>query len=248
MSSYGVSRSCPRWDSVWKKRPQDITFGMKTRIRTGILILGVVASSLLLWQLLGPRAPSFQGKPLDEWLNRIMVRNFQDTEAALHEMGPEAVPLILARLRKENSRLARAYRRLLPNIPPLIRRVLPWPNSSVFDHEHASMAINFIGPSTKPEVIKSLRDTSPHVRAVCAMALHNLQRGGSDLRPMIPTLAEMLKEANKMQVFTALSEIERREQIPALTKLLREIGSTNLSEAATETLREIYPNWAAKVQ
>src|SRR5262245_35203403 len=104
---------------------------MKRRISIAALVLFIGVTLAVLWQVFQPREPSYKGKPLTEWLNRVMVRNFEDTEAALRDMGPGAVPFIFARLRKENSRLARAYRDFWPGIPPAIQRVLPQPNVQV---------------------------------------------------------------------------------------------------------------------
>src|ERR1700687_4254230 len=101
---------------------------MKINLRRRVVVLGpliVVLLGVVWWQF---REPTYQGKPLNYWIEQ-MIRHVdsQAAEAALREIGPRAIPLLLARNRYERSEFQRWYRAAYPQWPIIIQHRLPAP-------------------------------------------------------------------------------------------------------------------------
>ena len=77
----------------------------------------------------------------------------------LHELGPPAVPFVLAKLAREDPRYGtgRRYRELWRKMPPPIRRVLPKPADANFDELRACSLLLEIGPQIIPALAESCK-------------------------------------------------------------------------------------------
>ena len=143
--------------------------------------------------LSSPRTePVYAGKTADQWLNA----GYEDTALALQQIGPPAVPFILAKLAREDSRYGSLsnYRELWNKIPAALRRFFPKPKVGAFDEWHACSVLLELGPGIIPSLASALRDQNPAVREVSAHALGSFREEGKDIAKTAPALVEALHD------------------------------------------------------
>ena len=158
-----------------------------------VLLFVLVGSVALLHaQRTQPKEPVYAGKTADQWLNA----GFEDASLALRQIGPPAVPFILAKLSREDARYgsARAYRELWSKLPLPVRRLLPGPSAGAFDELHACGLLLELGPQVIPLLPGALRDSNPAVREVGAHALGSFCREGKDISKAAPRLVVALND------------------------------------------------------
>ena len=108
--------------------------GMKARRRWVLVTAMAAATTLVLWEILRPREPVYQGKPVSYWLD-LGVEGFAHPPSAmpgkrpegpsnaagardaLSAIGPAALPYLAARMDAPMSGWQRWYRTMLMKLP-----------------------------------------------------------------------------------------------------------------------------------
>lgn len=129
-----------------------------------------------------PPEPSYQGEPLNSWLDDMAQQqrftkrkhNFEECRTALQTMGPSAIPFIIHKLNQNDSPWHNKYRERWPNLPPFLKSHLPKPNDGMFDARIAAMAIGHIGTNALPYLPSKMHDSNPAVREAALTCLSGL--------------------------------------------------------------------------
>jgi hypothetical protein len=158
----------------------------------GLLLLGIFTG---LWAAI-PRAaePVYAGKTVSAWLDA----GFEDTSMGLHEIGPPAVPFIMAKLAREDPQYgsSRRYRGLWKKTLPTLRWILPKPITSNFDELRACSSLLAIGPRIIPLLADRLESANPIVRDVSAHVLGTFYAEGRDIQRAMPGLVKAARDPN----------------------------------------------------
>jgi HEAT repeat protein len=162
-----------------------------------------------------PSEPAYAGKTVDQWLDA----GFEDASMALYEIGPPAVPYIVAKLNREDPRHGslQKYHELWRRVPPAIRTVFPKPKSGNFDELRACSALLELGPRIIPLLSTGLQDHNPIVREVSAHALGSFREQGRNIGQAVPFLVEALRDSDlnvRARAAWALDGILRIERSP----------------------------------
>jgi hypothetical protein len=157
------------------------------------LLLFVVASGLAV-TISRRTEPVYAGKTASQWLEE----GHEDASLAMHEIGPPAMPYIIAKLAQEDPQYGSSlkYRRLWVRLPIFIREVLPKPQTANFDETRACSALLELGPGIVPDLTRELQNKNPAVRAVSALALRSLGERGRNIRRAVPYLQKALEDRN----------------------------------------------------
>ena len=155
----------------------------------------VLATALTLH--LGPRAqpePEFGGKIITQWLDAGQ----DDVCLALHEIGPPALPFVLAKFAREDPKQGSAirYRQIWLRVPPRARGLLPQPAAVNFDETRACTALLELGPGSIPALAGALEHRNPMVRSLSAHALGLWRERGKDIGRALPALAKAMQDPN----------------------------------------------------
>lgn len=136
--------------------------------------------------------PTYAGKTAGQWLNA----GYEDASQALQQIGPPAVPFILAKLAREDPQYGalRTRRDLWNKIPAAVRNFFPTPAAGAFDELHACSILVEMGPAVMPLLSSALRDRNPAVREVSADALGRFRQQGKDLSKAKPFLVDALHD------------------------------------------------------
>ena len=139
-----------------------------------------------------PPEPSYEGKPLDRWLEA----GYEDASRVLYEVGPSAIPGIFAKLKREHPRYGwqARYRALWEKAPVCCQRVLPQPRVSGFDEWRACQCLVAMGPQAIPILRASLRDSHFLVRSASAQTLGLLRKQGANISRARPALEAALQD------------------------------------------------------
>jgi len=158
--------------------------------------LGFVALIGLVW-LMHPlsssrQEPVYAGKTADQWLNA----GYEDASQALQQIGPPAVPFILAKLAREDPRYGsqRNYHELWNKLPTAFHSFLPRPKTGAFDELHACSILLELGPGIIQLLSSALKDKNPVVREVSAHVLGSFRLQSKDISKAAPALVEALRD------------------------------------------------------
>jgi HEAT repeat protein len=156
---------------------------------------GLILAALVLvsGSLISPtHEPSYGGKPVTAWLDAGQ----EDASFALPEIGPPALPYILAKLAREDPEYAqhRIYTRLWAHLPSSVRRALLKPPNTIFDETRAVMALRELGPGIIPNLARELLNQNPARRKVCAEVLGGWRQGGKNIAVAVPFLTAALRD------------------------------------------------------
>jgi hypothetical protein len=203
----------------------------------GVLGLGLVALVLTsIWHQ--PREPVSQGKPLSYWVqHRSRSVSDQIAQAALRQIGGEAVPFLIGKLRRGEPTYQRLYLALVRSLPDRLREFLPeppwlWPGE-IFN------ALTALGPSAIPAMCEAAADPNPLVQSTLTSAIRvNASRANVTV---VSAMVGFLSHTNA-QVRSAAATVlgQMREQaslrtesvIAGLSKQLSDSDSLARQEAA----------------
>jgi hypothetical protein len=163
---------------------------MKPRWR---LLLGVFAGLGLYGLALvlcASREPVYDGQPVSFWIEQMTGRSAEAVVADAGGLGPEAVPFLFRRFRRQYSRVRQTYSELRSKLPLPLQRCLPAPSRELNEDALLS-AVKFIRPTPVQPLVEVLGDRDPRVRVVAAQALGEL-RVGADAA--VPVLARALSD------------------------------------------------------
>lgn len=129
------------------------------RIASGLAAL-LAAGLVWLWF---NREPVYQGKPISFWIEHI--RNSPDVPTeAFTAMGEQAVPYLMAELRRKESRFVSRINSLCDNLPASLAEAIPRLNNTPPMRQAARLALEKIGQPAIPALIAGLNDRNPTVR------------------------------------------------------------------------------------
>jgi hypothetical protein len=204
---------------------------MRTRVQVVLAVLLVALSGVIVWQVLRSHEPVYQGKPLSVWLQRyisggsiIDVRQEQEADEAIRQIGTNAIPTLLHMLRARDSRLklellGLAYRQSFIRV-----RILP----AYFTTRQAAAAFHALGASASnavPILIQTYREEiGPDSQCGCAEALGWIGPAASEA---IPDLVSATTNSNiilRWVAVAALGHIHAKPGlvVPVLIKSLRD--------------------------
>lgn len=194
---------------------------MKGRWKAVILILIGVSAVAAFLCLLPPREPSYQGKPLSQWINGMVGGTFSyptdEQRTALRAMGEPAVTQLIILLQKRDSLLKRTFIAYCQNHQWLYDRyiLLGRVVSDAKYHNEAAVALGEIGPPARAAV------------------------------PALIIASNSTNSALAVRARAALMKI-REEPVTALLPVIANTSSTNWQQAA-ETARLLGTNGEAAV-
>ena len=147
----------------------------------------VAALGAVMWLVLCPREPIYDGKPINYWINHPHTehpfmnpgtKRFNSGEVYFPKVDSNAVPFLIRALNRRDGRFNKAYRTLYYKMYPSMRRLLPSP---------------------KP----ADAETDELIRLVAVVVLGRI---GSDAKPAIPELIHVLKtdESDFVRTYAAI--------------------------------------------
>ena len=145
---------------------------------------------------IAPRTePMHAGKTVSQWLNA----GYEDAAHAMHEIGPSALPHIMAKLAREDPQFGSSnrYRRLRARLSPPLRGMLPKPAPANFDETRACGLLLELGPTTIPKLAAELQNRNEAVRITSAHVLRLFGERGKDLRTAVPLLEQALRDPSR---------------------------------------------------
>lgn len=207
----------------------------KTAIVAGVALLIAAGTTTVLVEKLGQaREPSYQGKSINAWLSQLNsafnqndLQKRHEAEQAFQTIGTQAVPYIVANLRRRDSALAGRYRNIFGKLPAGLQRLLPSPWQE-FPSYIGQFALFAIGEPAKPSLIKILKDGDPVVREASAATLGSLAHyDGMDLHDAEPALIELLLDPDAGVRWHAASDLgylgpDAATAVPRLIPLLKD--------------------------
>jgi hypothetical protein len=158
----------------------------------GLFLLGIVSSVCL--AISHPREPAYAGKTVNQWLDA----GFEDTSLAMHEIGPPALPFILARLSRETSAqwFWSAYEKKRKQLPDCIGRLLPRKRTSNIDEARACALALELGPKVIPVLAHDLQHRNSNVRELSAHVLRVWHDRGKDIHVASPYLIRATQDSS----------------------------------------------------
>jgi HEAT repeat protein len=193
----------------------------------------LIAVGVLVWWAWPQKEQTYQGKPLSFWIDQyqahLLARGDSEpalkrnqAQAAIREIGTNALPALLAMVSKKDSPLKSRLLTLARKQSFIKFRL----NNDDYYHARSSYGFGALGPIAKPAVpalIELLHDKNPRVRACAA---HSLGMIGPDAESAIPALLPLLDERNEgipiLESMWTLGVIHKRPEIviPALLQFL----------------------------
>jgi HEAT repeats len=195
-----------------------------------------------------PQEPVYQGKPLSYWVDQLGAPRFThqaNARSALREIGPQAIPFLLARIRQEHSVFRRFYRGGYSRLPARLQRGLPTPRPETLGlHARTFDAIWTIGPSSVALLLPGLRDWDSQVRCTAAAGIAMVGHGLDGPVPALIPLADDPDQLVRVVAIQALGRMgsARRQAIPTVVRALQHDPDGQVRGAAAWTLLGIGPD------
>jgi len=122
--------------------------------------VGVVVLALVLWWLLKPAPPRFEGRTAEEWFDHGLERsmNIESTCQALAAMGEDAVPVLVDVLLKENGRTDSSWLKFYGTLPAWLRQRISVPVAPRKRSEFALMVLDDLPPQRRQQVLAAVFD------------------------------------------------------------------------------------------
>jgi HEAT repeat protein len=194
-----------------------------------ILLAGVSVAMVLV--LRSVREPALEGRLLSEWLTDLRSQNTEtrsNATAALRQLGPQAVPFLLADLNRNDSFLKARTIELLNMIPSFRTRLM----SESQRHQRSISVLRQLKPHTK-EVIAALNahllNTNSGIAALNALIPVGEREPIS--AESVESLTIALRSADVRVRRTAAAQMERlpRNNPAAVAALQRSLGDSDKS-------------------
>lgn len=217
----------------------------------------VLSVAFIVWLtlLLFPNPPSYQGKPIEQWLVYFDFRSgLSQTEAqawmqkeaeaaeALRQMGPSAFPYMRQMLQPDSA-TARFIRRL--------RRQLGAETVSEETQMHRAVeACSALGPQAKaliPDLLQCMK-SNPY-RNNRSRAAYALGKIGGAAPEVVPALIESLKARPDGNVLIALGNYgaQAKSAVPAIVEAFHSADNNHIRYEAAHALQHIESQEAQKL-
>ncbi|MDB6068278.1 MAG: repeat-containing protein [Pedosphaera sp.] len=215
---------------------------MRKRSRIGFAILLVAGIGGIGWLMVRPSEPVYQGKALSEWLRYYDVGSEpamrKDVDEAVQQMGTNAIPTLLRRMRLKNSAMRERWFALARK-----QHVIKVANVSVWSRRMEGVlgfyALGVKGRDAVPELIEMYEEDTSEFRSTIGAVIGRIGGVGSEARKALPALIRGVSDTNldkcMFSVF-ALEQIHADPQlmVPALINCLtNRNGSIRSLVAAT---------------
>jgi hypothetical protein len=139
-----------------------------------LALLGVVLPAILAWSSFFLRTnpePTYQGKPVEYWLNSYLMGNGQnaEAEAAFGSIGAAAVPFIFRAVKRSDSTFQHVnmWLRRNPYVPDIFKEYLPQPRQNIgqffYSFQLRRGIFRAIGSSCVPHLMRGLQDRNADV-------------------------------------------------------------------------------------
>ncbi len=214
---------------------------MRKRLRIIFAFLLIAVLGGVAWQVLRTSKPEpvYQGKPLNYWIKELDHNVSQSDgfsywvgEKPVLEIGPPAIPFLIATLKKKDSRLNDAYVSLYPKLPKWMRDHLSTPQKSAEMRANAAHGLKLFGPKAAvavPDLMAALHDNDKWVRSAAANALGAI---GPEAKMAVPALIRGLNDSDKNMALACLIGLngagqDSPEAEPALQHLLKDSDRNN---------------------
>ena len=181
-----------------------------------LLLLALAAIGAMLGiELRRPPEPVYAGKPLSFWLDQltpapatgayswlvvrdeaVVTAQVRQAERAIHSIGPQAVPFLLDKIKREHSMAARLYAAVWQKIPQGLRQRLSPPkqfNRYGNPHSQIVWALETLEPEVVPALIAALNDSNSDIQITTLAALGGF---GTDAAQATPTLMKLARHPN----------------------------------------------------
>ncbi len=219
----------------------------------GFCLVGVSSIALLLLWIGRPVEPVYQGQSPAYWADQLWTAEPADQQIArnaLREIGPQAIPFLLARMRDEQSLFRCFYRMAYARLPSSIRRGLPNPRPEIFGLRARTLqAIGAIGPSSIPRLVRVLRDRDSQIRWIATAGIGMVGHG---LDGPVAALIPLAKDPDQSVRAVAIHSLGRlgpanKAAIPVVVDALQNAPSRQVRSAAAWALLGIAPDAAGSV-
>src|SRR5260370_14231730 len=127
-----------------------------------LLTIGILGGGVVLFLLLPPPEPRYQGRTITAWLDDWAAKKGQDFPSALQHIGTNALPYAVRNLALNDSRWRSNYARLQAKLPPLLQRPILKPKPLLQESDGANVFF-YLGSNSIPLAVALLRHDSPMV-------------------------------------------------------------------------------------
>jgi hypothetical protein len=226
---------------------------MKRFLLTIGMILG---GGVILFFLLRPPEPTYQGRTITAWQNDWATKKGHGWPAALQHIGTNALPYAIRNLSLNDSWWRTHYSTVRPKLPSLLQRLFPEPRALLKEVDGANVFL-YMGSNSLPAAVALLKHDSPTVRRAAAWGLGALRRQSVAANQAIPALTEALTDGDLMVRLNAAMSLQEMgasasNAVQALAKVVADTGvgpETNkfffVRAAAAVALGKIGPAAAA---
>ena len=215
-------------------------------IRFLIGAVGILAIVAVLGVLLRKKEPIYDGEPLSYWAVELKNANpgrQQQAKNALREIGPQAIPFLLAKARYENSVIKRFYREAWFRLPDVVRQKLRQPQSEDEAIDFISHALHQLGPLAGPALMKAMEDRNSGVRRAAAGSFPygGITEGVPDTPEVVAWVVKMLDVPDyepKQSAAMMLGVMGRKAKcaVPALLRVAQRDEFDYVRETAARSL------------
>jgi hypothetical protein len=187
------------------------------------------------------RDPIYKGRKLTAILDENIKKNtregctenWKESQEAVEFLGPQAVPLVLKKVRNSNSGMLSYYRKFRQEAAPGLRRFLPAFDVPVFLSYSAGHLISPMGEAAVPWLIKGLNDHCTEVRLTCVRVLQDLCYEHPEKRKdFLPLFISAAHDATAKVRLFALTDMQKlgADAKPAIPTLLWALSSSQAGQ------------------
>src|SRR5437868_6887194 len=189
-----------------------------------LLTMVVLGGGLVLFLLLRPHEPKYQGRTISAWQDDWAAKKGHDWPAALQHIGTNALPYAVRNLALNDSPWRSNYARLQAKLPRLLQRPFAKPKPLLKEVDGANV-FSYLGSNSIPHAVALLKHDSPTVRRAAAWGLGGLRRQSAAAKLAIPALTEALADKDRQVRFNAALSLQEMgadasNAVPALAKVV----------------------------
>ena len=188
------------------------------------MVLGVIIG-VVLWALLPEKEPVYQGKSLSAWLDGyitsgsiIDVRPDADVDEAVRQIGTNAIPALLRKVRARDSEVKRLAWRLPEwSLPERLPRFL-W--AAYFTTQSAATAFGALGAAASnavPTLVQTYRENlSPESQRACVKALGGIGPAASGAVSVVLSAATNSDYRVRAAAVEALGNLQAADSVVSM--------------------------------
>jgi HEAT repeat protein len=226
---------------------------MRAHRLTTVLIAVLIGLAIVLAAWPRPKEPVYNNRPLSYWTGQLAGNELARSFDAIRAIGPDGVPFLLRKVRKEHSLHRRVYAAAWSKLPNALKRHLPAPRSTDEADRKVIHALSILDAPGVPALVAAFQDRNSSVRRVAAEAIGRMLLSEQVEQESAPGLAKLLSDPDDSVRSAAISTLEKmgsdaKAAIPGLTLALRHpkppldpIGDLGFKALAARLLGEMGP-------